>query len=120
MPLATRPLCAAAPTGILLSGVLLAGLLLAGCAADQRITVWTKPNVSGEQRDKDYGTCRRLADKQMAGERGVQQDLQVMNGGTASGIKPSLGQNLSSYSDAKRYDNIVNDCMTEAGYTAVK
>jgi len=110
MPLAIRSVCAAA----------LVAVALAGCATDQRITVWTKSNVSEEQRDKDYSACRRYADKQMAGERGVQQDLQVMNGGTTSGIKPSLGQNLSAYNDSKRYDNLVNGCMTEAGYTAVK
>ncbi|HWT96637.1 MAG TPA: hypothetical protein VN229_03450 [Terriglobales bacterium] len=102
------------------SAAAVAAVLLAGCAADQRITVWTKSNVSEEQRDKDYSACRRYADKQMAGERGVQQDLDVMYGGTTSGIKPTLGQNLNSYNDAKRYDNLVNGCMTDAGYTAVK
>lgn len=95
-------------------------VLVAGCAADRQVTVWTKPNVSEDQRSKDLSLCRHYADQQMAGERGVQQDLDVMNGGTVSGIKPSLGQNLNAYSDAKRHDNLINQCMTEAGYTAVK
>lgn len=95
-------------------------LALAACAHDQKITVWTKPNLNEDQRAKDLSACRRYADQQMAGERGVQQDVEVMNGGTVSGIKPSLGQNLGAYGDAKRYDNLVNQCMTEAGYTAVK
>ncbi|HVJ39969.1 MAG TPA: hypothetical protein VM639_00670 [Dongiaceae bacterium] len=95
-------------------------LALAGCAHDEKITVWTKPNLNEDQRAKDLSACRRYADQQMAGDRGVQQDVQVMNGGTVSGIKPSLGQNLNAYGDAKRHDNLVNQCMTEAGYTAVK
>jgi hypothetical protein len=56
----------------------------------------------------------------MSGYRGVQQDVQVMNGGVQSGAKPNLGQNIAAYSDAKQYDSLVGDCMTEAGYRAVK
>lgn len=94
--------------------------MLGGCASDEKITVWTKPNVTDDQRYKDLSLCKRFADQQMAGDRGVQQDMQVMNGGTSSGLKPNLGQNIGAYSDAKRYDALVNDCMTEAGYRAVK
>lgn len=94
-------------------------LLLAGCAHEQ-VTVWTKPNVSDDQRAKDTSLCKRYADQQMSGYRGVQQDVQVMNGGVQSGAKPNLGQNIAAYSDAKQYDSLVNDCMTEAGYQAVK
>jgi hypothetical protein len=94
-------------------------LLLAGCAHDT-ITVWTKPNVSDDQRYKDLSACKRYADDQMSGERGVQQDVQVMNGGVQSGAKPNLGQNIAAYGDTKQYDRLVNDCMTEAGYRAVK
>jgi hypothetical protein len=97
-----------------------AALPLAGCANDEKITVWTKPNISEEQRNKDLSLCRRYADQQLAGSRGVQQDLEVMSGGVNSGIKPGLNQNINAYSDAKRYDALVRDCMTEAGYRAVK
>jgi hypothetical protein len=99
---------------------LLAGLsILAGCAHDQ-VTVWTKANVSDDQRYKDLSLCKRYADQQMAGDRGVQQDVQVMNGGVQSGAKPTLGGNIAAYSDTKQYDQLLNDCMTEAGYRAVK
>ena len=73
-----------------------------------------------EKRDKDLSLCKRYADQQMSGYRGVQQDVQVMNGGVQSGAKPNLGQNIAAYSDSKQYDGLVNDCMTEAGYQAVK
>lgn len=95
-------------------------LLLTACAHDEKITVWTKPNVSDDQRAKDTSGCKRYADQQMAGRRGVQQDVEVMNGGVNSGIKPSLNSNLGAYSDAKEYDNLVNGCMADLGYTAVK
>ena len=101
--------------------ILAAGLvmLLAGCA-HETITVWTKANVSEDQRNKDLSTCKRYADQEMAADRGVQQDVQVMNGGVQSGVKPTLGSNLSAYGDSKRYDDVVSDCMTDAGYSAVK
>ncbi|HEX9446883.1 MAG TPA: hypothetical protein VF920_02850 [Dongiaceae bacterium] len=105
----------------LFSVILAASILpLAGCANDEKITVWTKPNVSEDQRNKDFSLCRRYADQQLAANRGVQQDVQVMNGGVTSGLKPGLDQNLGAYNDAKRYDALVRDCMTEAGYRAVK
>lgn len=94
--------------------------LLMGCANDEKVIVWTKPNVSDDQRYKDLSLCKRFADQQMAGDRGLQQDMQVMNGGMSSGIKPNLGQNIGAYSDSKRYDALLRDCMTEAGYQAVK
>jgi hypothetical protein len=105
-----------------LAMVILAGAAapLAGCANDEKVTVWTKANVSEEQRNKDFSLCRRYADQQLAGSRGVQQDLEVMSGGVNSGIKPGLNQNISAYSESKRYDALVRDCMTEAGYRAVK
>lgn len=102
--------------------VALAGLflLLTACAHDELVTVWTKPNVSDEQRYKDLSACKRYANQEMAGRRGAQQDLEIMSGGVNSGIKPSLNQNIGAYSDAKEYDALLRDCMTGAGYQAVK
>lgn len=95
-------------------------LSLTACASDRKITVWTKANVSDDQRAKDLSACKRYADQQMAGRRGAQTDVEVMTGGVNSGIKPSLNSNLGAYSDAKENDQLVSSCMTDLGYTGVR
>lgn len=117
-PARSRPECRRLATRHLLLATGLS-LLLAACA-HETVTVWTKANVSDDQRYKDLSTCKRYADQELAGERGVQQDVQVMNGGVQSGVKSTLGSNLAAYGDSRRYDDIVRDCMTDAGYQAVK
>ncbi|TXH34184.1 MAG: hypothetical protein E6Q98_19340 [Rhodospirillaceae bacterium] len=94
--------------------------ILAACTGASHQTVWTKNDGNPDQRDRDQRGCEAYARSQTKVDSGIDQDRAVMGGGTNSGLNPTLNENINAYSTQKRYDGLVNSCMTDLGYRQVK
>ncbi|MDY0885715.1 hypothetical protein ACFPL7_02790 [Dongia soli] len=101
-------------------GAVAAVAVLTACSSTSHQAVWTKNNGNPDQRDRDQRGCEAYAKSQTKVDSGIDQDRAVMGGGTNSGLNPTLNENINAYSTQKRYDNLVNSCMTDLGYRAVK
>src|ERR1044072_9248344 len=92
--------------------------LLAGCWGFSTTHTWSKPGTTQEQATADLDACKKIAWSERETDAKIDQDTYaVMNDNGQGAVGNELSQNISSQREGKRFDDIVDDCMRQMGYS---
>ena len=100
---------------------ILIALMLAGCQWFQSEPARPRASVSEEQRVADFEACKEQARAMVKRDQAIDQDIASASSSTEVGgdvgTDQALAQNMAAFRGTQRYDNLVDRCMSELGYT---
>ncbi|WP_119304754.1 hypothetical protein [Dongia deserti] len=94
--------------------------LLAGCSLFSTTTSWTKPGVTPEQAEADLDSCKRVARSHEKTDADIEQDRSVVLDDTQGAIDTGVSQDITRHRSRQRFDEFVDDCMRQLGYSPVQ
>lgn len=101
--------------------VLIATVLLAGCSLFTDTTSWTKTGVTPEQAEADLASCERIARAEQKTDTDIEQDRSVvLDDPTHGAVDTEVSQDIARQRSRERFEDIVDDCMRQLGYSPVQ
>ena len=118
-----RNFVAGAPHGQVLPGVLPLVLVIAlaglgGCSFFSHSVTWSKPGVNEDQAQSDLAQCTEEAKVQTDRDKKISADMAVTDS-SSNVVDTSPLQNMQAYQNERRFKSVLEDCMSQLGYSKV-
>lgn len=105
------------------SGLAIIGIsALALLAACETTGDWTKKGVTEEQATRDYLSCREAVRSLAKRDADIDHDIAAARGQSdlrAAAETRTLKRGMDNYSDERREERLMEDCMEARGYNRV-